>query len=62
MWGSDYPHAEGTFPISRKIQNELFEGLDVSEEIKRNVLGLTAAKLFGIEPKVHTAESLSEAA
>ena len=19
MWGSDYPHAEGTFPISRRI-------------------------------------------
>jgi predicted TIM-barrel fold metal-dependent hydrolase len=62
MWGSDYPHAEGTFPISRKIQNELFEGLDVSEEIKRNVLGLTAAKLFGVEPKVHTAETPAEAA
>jgi predicted TIM-barrel fold metal-dependent hydrolase len=54
MWGSDYPHAEGTFPISRRVQDELFLGLDVSEEVKRDILGLNAARLFRIEPKVVT--------
>jgi predicted TIM-barrel fold metal-dependent hydrolase len=55
MWGSDYPHAEGTFPISRKLTEELFEGLNVSEATKRNILGLNGAKLFGIDPVVSTA-------
>ncbi|MGQ5700558.1 amidohydrolase family protein [Sandaracinobacteroides sp. A072] len=59
MWGSDYPHAEGTFPISRRVVDELFEGLDVSEETRRNVLGLNAARLFRIEPEVHTSASLA---
>lgn len=54
MWGSDYPHAEGTFPISRQVQKELFEGLDVSEQVKADILGLNAARLFRIEPKVQT--------
>ncbi|WP_296675573.1 amidohydrolase family protein [Novosphingobium sp.] len=56
MWGSDYPHAEGTFPISRPIQEELFENLEVPEDVRLNILGLNAAKLFRIEPKVHTSE------
>jgi predicted TIM-barrel fold metal-dependent hydrolase len=55
MWGSDYPHAEGTFPISRPIQEQLFEGLSVSEETKRNILGLNGAKLFSMEPVIATA-------
>lgn len=59
MWGSDYPHAEGTFPISRRIVDELFEGLNVSDETRRNVLGLNAALLFGIEPAVQTSASLA---
>jgi len=54
MWGSDYPHAEGTFPISRQIVDNLFTGFKVSEETRLNVLGLNAARLFGIEPKVVT--------
>lgn len=56
MWGSDYPHAEGTFPISRPIQEQLFEGLDVPEAIRKNVIGLNAAKLFGMPAVVHTSE------
>lgn len=54
MWGSDYPHAEGTFPISRRVVDELFEGLDVSEAVRRDILGLNAARLFGIDPVVQT--------
>ncbi|WP_417617184.1 amidohydrolase family protein [Parasphingorhabdus sp.] len=55
MWGSDYPHAEGTFPISRKLTEELFEGLNVSSSTKSDILGLNAARLFRIEPVVSTA-------
>lgn len=54
MWGSDYPHAEGTFPVSRRIVDDLFKGLAVSEEVRRNILGLNAAALFGMAPVVHT--------
>lgn len=59
MWGSDYPHAEGTFPISRQVQVELFEGLDVSDAVRRDILGLNAARLFGIEPEIMTSEKLA---
>jgi predicted TIM-barrel fold metal-dependent hydrolase len=59
MWGSDYPHAEGTFPFSRRIAEDLFEGLQVEESVRQAVLGLNAAKLFGIEPRVHTREALA---
>lgn len=54
MWGSDYPHAEGTFPISRRVVDDLFEGIAVSDEVRANVLGLNAARLFRIEPVVST--------
>lgn len=59
MWGSDYPHAEGTFPISRRLTEELFEGLAVSDQTRRDVLGLNAARLFRIEPTVQTSAKLA---
>jgi predicted TIM-barrel fold metal-dependent hydrolase len=59
MWGSDYPHAEGTFPVSRRLVDDLFKGLTVSDQVRRDVLGLNAARLFGIEPKVQTREALA---
>lgn len=59
MWGSDYPHAEGTFPLSRQIVDDLFDTLDVGDRTRRDVLGLNAARLFGIEPKVQTRERLA---
>lgn len=62
MWGSDYPHAEGTFPISRRIQEDLFEGLAVSSEVKQDILGLNAARLFGVEPKAVTSPEMEAAA
>jgi predicted TIM-barrel fold metal-dependent hydrolase len=55
MWGSDYPHAEGTFPISRQIVVKLFDGLNVPDSEKANILGLNAAQLFRIDPVVSTA-------
>ena len=27
MWGSDYPHDEGTFPHSREVIEETFSGI-----------------------------------
>jgi predicted TIM-barrel fold metal-dependent hydrolase len=54
MWGSDYPHAEGTFPISRKIVEDLFQDLTVGQDVRSSVLGLNAARLFRIDPQVHT--------
>jgi predicted TIM-barrel fold metal-dependent hydrolase len=46
VWGSDYPHNEGTFPFSRKILSELFDGIDISEQEKRQITGLNGARLF----------------
>jgi predicted TIM-barrel fold metal-dependent hydrolase len=46
LWGSDYPHAEGTFPRSREVIRGLFEGVEISEREKADILGGTAARLF----------------
>jgi len=59
IWGSDYPHAEGTFPFSRKITEDLFDSLNVDDATRRRVLGLNAAELFRIEPRVQTSERLA---
>lgn len=56
MWGSDYPHAEGTFPISRPIQEQLFEGLSVPDAVRDDIIGLNASRLFGMPAVVHTSE------
>ena len=45
MWGSDYPHAEGTFPHSREIVEEVLDGLD--DGAKRKLAGANAAALYG---------------
>ena len=31
MWGSDYPHQEGTFPLSQAILDEVFTGVPLEE-------------------------------
>jgi len=45
MWGSDYPHDEGTFPHSRKVIDRIFAG--ISEADKRKIVYDNAAKLYG---------------
>ena len=45
--------------FSRRIIDELFEGMEVSDEVRRNILGLNAARLFGLEPKVATSEKVA---
>ena len=46
MWGSDYPHPEGTFPASRKTIERDFAG--IAAEDRRLITGGNAARLYGI--------------
>jgi predicted TIM-barrel fold metal-dependent hydrolase len=50
LWGSDFPHAEGTYPHSRKVVRELMGGLK-SEDAAR-IVGGTAAELFRFDREV----------
>ena len=45
LWGSDYPHDEGTFPHSQEVIERTFAGL--SEEDKRKIVYGNAASLYG---------------
>ena len=45
LWGSDYPHDEGTFPHSLEVIDRMFQGYP--EETKRKIVYETAAKLYG---------------
>ncbi len=48
LWGSDYPHEEGTFPHSQAVIARTFEGLP--EEVKWKIVGGNAIKLYGFNP------------
>ena len=50
IWGSDYPHEEGTYPHSRQTVARLSTGLD--EETASLVFRDTAARLFRFDPDV----------
>jgi predicted TIM-barrel fold metal-dependent hydrolase len=52
MWGSDFPHAEGTYPNSRDTVKRLFDGLEL-ETVADMVAG-NAARLFHFDPTVLT--------
>ncbi len=47
LWGSDYPHDEGTFPNSREVIERTFAG--VSDIEKRKIVADNAARLYGFE-------------
>ena len=47
MWGSDYPHAESTFPRSREIIDEILEG--VSPEDRSKIIGGNVARLYNLD-------------
>jgi len=47
LWGSDFPHAESTWPKSRDFLNRIFAG--VPEEDLRKVTSENAARLFGFK-------------
>ena len=45
MWGSDYPHDEGTFPHSREVIARTFK--DLPEAETRRIVAENAARLYG---------------
>jgi predicted TIM-barrel fold metal-dependent hydrolase len=47
MWGSDYPHDEGTGPFTREHLRQLFH--DTATDKLRAFLGGNAAKLYGFD-------------
>jgi hypothetical protein len=47
MWGSDYPHDEGTAPFTREHLRALFHDTDPAQ--LRNLLGGNAASLYGFD-------------
>ena len=47
MWGTDYPHPEGTWPFTRKMMTETFMGLP-DDEIAA-MLGGNAAEFYGFD-------------
>ena len=44
VWGSDYPHAESTFPHSRAILDQVLA--DVPDDERRQILDTTPAGLY----------------
>ncbi len=48
MWGSDYPHAEGTWPRTRETLAQVF--CNVPEAELDAMLGGNAARLYGFDP------------
>jgi len=47
MWGSDYPHPEGTWPHTREAIVETFRGLPEAEISA--MLGGNAAEVYGFD-------------
>ncbi|MBK5222482.1 MAG: amidohydrolase [Acidimicrobiia bacterium] len=47
MWGSDYPHDEGTYPFTREHLRQVFEG--VAPEEMGQILSGNAADLYGFD-------------
>jgi predicted TIM-barrel fold metal-dependent hydrolase len=48
-WGTDFPHSVGTFPHSREIIEDIFEG--VPAEDRRKVLVENACGFYGLDPE-----------
>ena len=44
LWGSDYPHAESTFPKSRDILDSILDGVPEDEQAK--IVGGNAARIY----------------
>jgi len=47
LWGSDYPHYEGTYPHTRLAVRNTFH--NVAEDERRMMLGLNAAELYDFD-------------
>lgn len=47
MWGSDFPHEEGTFPHSRESLAYTYAGVDPTEVAQ--MVGANAAEVYGFD-------------
>jgi hypothetical protein len=47
LWGSDYPHVEGTWPWSKLSLRKALEG--VPADAAERIVGLNAADVFGVD-------------
>ncbi|MEP5763588.1 MAG: amidohydrolase family protein [Halieaceae bacterium] len=47
MWGSDYPHPEGTWPQTESILDEVFKGFPAADVAA--ILGLNAVKFYDLD-------------
>ena len=47
MWGSDFPHVEGTYPHTREHLAKLFAGISPSET--EAIIGGNAARMMGFD-------------
>ncbi len=45
MWANDYPHRDGTWPYSQKVNEEQFAGID--EKIQRKILWENVHRVYG---------------
>jgi predicted TIM-barrel fold metal-dependent hydrolase len=50
MWGSDFPHPEGTWPRSKEFVEARFAGVEPAE--REAILSTNFAKLYGVEVPV----------
>ncbi len=57
LWASDYPHNEGTFPRSREVIRGLFEGVEISERERADILGGNARRLFRFDAPAARAQA-----
>ena len=53
IWGSDYPHEQGTWPNPTKAHDKMFAGLDPA--LKREIIFDRAARLFKVGQKAQRA-------
>jgi predicted TIM-barrel fold metal-dependent hydrolase len=47
MWGSDYPHDEGTYPMTREHLRARFSGMEPA--LVQQLVGANAAELYGFD-------------
>ena len=57
LFATDYPHSEGTFPFSQDYVKKVEQMPGLKKEEIDAVLGLNAARLFGITPQQVAAET-----
>ena len=53
LWANDYPHHEGSWPLSAEAIERNMSAL--SDESRAKILGLNAARLFGLKPEAYRA-------